>query len=296
MSTNDARRPRAYDAVESLADVEALDAPATALSGWVRGAIPKGAVKDAVSGTWLGHAVHPMLTDLPIGLWSSALALDWLGGRDAAPAAERLVALGLGATLPAIVTGSSEWADSTVGNRVVRRVGLVHALANATATTLFAGSLAARRRGSRGIGKLLALAGGSVLAGGGYLGGHLSLAQGIGVDQTAFEPAVEDWTDVLAEDELADGRPRCVEVDGVAVLVVRDRSEIVALSDRCSHRGGALHEGEIEDGCVVCPLHASRFRLRDGSVERGPSAYPQPVWATRVRAGRVEVRRAGPDD
>jgi nitrite reductase/ring-hydroxylating ferredoxin subunit/uncharacterized membrane protein len=292
MSTSDARRPRAYDAVESLAEVDALDAPASALSGWIRGAIPKGPIKDAVSGTWLGHAVHPMLTDLPIGFWSSALALDWIGGRDAAPAADRLVALGLGATLPAVVTGSSEWADSTVGNPAVSRVGLVHALVNVAATTLFAGSWAARRSGSRGLGKLLGLAGGSVLAGGGYLGGHLSLAQGIGVDQTVFEGGTEEWRDVLAESELDGGRPRCVEVDGTPVLVVRDRGELVALADRCAHRGGALHEGEIEDGCVVCPLHGSRFRLRDGSVERGPSAYPQPVWETRVREGRVEVRRA----
>jgi nitrite reductase/ring-hydroxylating ferredoxin subunit/uncharacterized membrane protein len=292
MTESDARRPRAYDAVDTLAEAEALDAPASALSGWVRAAIPKGPVKDAVSGTWLGHALHPMLTDLPIGLWTGALALDWAGGRDAAPAADRLVALGLGATVPAVVTGASEWADSTVGNAPVRRVGLVHALANVTATTLFAGSLTARRRGSRGIGRLLALAGGGVLATGGYLGGHLSLAQGIGVDQTAFEPAAEEWTDVLGEQELADGRPHCVEVAGVPVLVVRDRGELVALSDRCSHRGGALHEGEIDDGCVVCPLHGSRFRLRDGSVERGPSAYPQPVWEVRAQAGRVEIRRA----
>jgi nitrite reductase/ring-hydroxylating ferredoxin subunit len=72
---------------------------------------------------------------------------------------------------------------------------------------------------------------------------------------------------------------------------MRDRGELVALSDRCAHRGGPLHEGEVQDGCIVCPLHGSRFRLRDGSVELGPSAYPQPVWEIRARDGRVEVRR-----
>jgi nitrite reductase/ring-hydroxylating ferredoxin subunit len=75
-------------------------------------------------------------------------------------------------------------------------------------------------------------------------------------------------------------------------MVVRDGGEVFALSDRCSHRGGRLHDGTIEDGCVRCPLHASVFRLRDGSLERGPSPYPQPVWETRVRDGRVEVRPA----
>jgi nitrite reductase/ring-hydroxylating ferredoxin subunit len=291
MSTTDARRPRAYEAVESLGRIEALDAPASTVSGWVRNAIPKGPVKDAVSGTWLGHALHPLLTDLPNGLWISAVALDLVGGKDAQAAADRLVGLGLGSTLPAIVTGANDWADTTVGNATVRRVGLVHALANVAATTLFAGSLAARRRGSRGTGKLLALAGAGMVGFSGHLGGHLSFAEAVGADQTVFEAAVDDWTDVLAEDEVADGRPHCVEVAGSPVLVMRDRGELVALSDRCAHRGGSLHEGEVEDGCVICPLHGSRFRLRDGSVELGPSAYPQPVWEVRANAGRIEVRR-----
>jgi nitrite reductase/ring-hydroxylating ferredoxin subunit len=219
------------------------------------------------------------------------VALDWLGGRGAAHPADRLVALGIGATLPAIVTGANDWADTTVGNPAVRRVGLVHAAVNVAATTVFAGSFAARRRGSRATGKLLALAGYGVIGVSAHLGGHLSFAEGVGVDETVFEASVDDWTDVLAESELADGRPHCVEVAGSPVLVMRDRGELVALTDRCVHRGGPLHEGEVQDGCVTCPLHGSRFRLRDGSVERGPAAYPQPVWEIRAQDGRVEVRR-----
>jgi nitrite reductase/ring-hydroxylating ferredoxin subunit len=73
-------------------------------------------------------------------------------------------------------------------------------------------------------------------------------------------------------------------------MLLRQGGEIFALSDRCAHRGGPLHEGTIEDGCVTCPWHASVFRLRDGSLERGPSAYPQPAWETRERDGRIEVR------
>jgi nitrite reductase/ring-hydroxylating ferredoxin subunit len=81
-----------------------------------------------------------------------------------------------------------------------------------------------------------------------------------------------------------------VEADGIPVMLVRDRGDVHALSDRCAHRGGPLHEGEIADGCVRCPLHGSTFRLRDGSVIQGPSPYPQPVWETRLREGRIEVR------
>ena len=134
-------------------------------------------------------------------------------------------------------------------------------------------------------------AGAAALTAGGYLGGHLSFAEGIGVDRHVFEDAPEDWTDALADDELAEGQMRCVEAEGTAVLVARWEGELHALSNSCSHRGAPLHEGEIRDGNVVCPWHASVFALSDGALIHGPAAYPQPAWDTRVRAGRIEVRR-----
>ena len=129
----------------------------------VRDTVPAGPAKDALSGVWLGHALHPLLTDLPIGSYTSAVLLDWLGGRDAERAADRLIGLGLLFTLPTAATGMTEWADSEVGDPAVRRVGLVHAALNVGATALFGASLAARRGGARGTGRLLALAGAGLL-------------------------------------------------------------------------------------------------------------------------------------
>jgi nitrite reductase/ring-hydroxylating ferredoxin subunit/uncharacterized membrane protein len=293
MSTSEAGASRTHRAVERLEDATALDAPAEAIAKAVRDALPGGPVKDALSGTWLGHALHPVLTDVPIGTWTSALLLDWLGGRPARPAADRLIGIGLMAALPTVAAGASDWADSTVGNAAVRRVGLVHATGNGLASTLFAASWVARRRGARAHGRLLALAAGAAMATGAFLGGHLSLVRGIGVDETAFDAPPHEWTDVLAEGELAEGRPRAVRVDGIDVMVVRDRGEVRALTDRCAHRGGPLHEGEVRDGCVTCPWHGSTFDLRDGSLVRGPSAYPQPAWEAQVREGRIELRPVG---
>src|SRR5215211_3422597 len=278
MSTIGAVTPRTHRAVERLEGATLLDGPAGTIAKAVRKALPGGPVKDALSGTWLGHALHPVLTDVPIGTWTSALLLDCVGGRPARPAADRLIGIGLLAALPTVAAGASDWADSTAGNAAVRRVGLVHATGNGIAATLFAASLVARRRGARAPGRLLALAGGAAMATGGYLGGHLSMARGIGVDETAFDLPPDDWTDVLAEGELAEGRPRAVRVDAINVMVVRDRGEVRALTDRCAHRGGPLHEGEVRDGCVTCPWHGSTFDLRDGSLVRGPAAYPQPAW------------------
>jgi nitrite reductase/ring-hydroxylating ferredoxin subunit len=284
-------KPRLHRLAAATGELEALDAPAKRLAKVVRSALPGGPVKDVLSGTFLGHPLHPLLTDLPIGSWTSALMLDWVGGPDSRTGARRLIAAGILAAIPTAAAGSSDWADTEVSSPTVRRTGIVHAAANVTALGFFTASYLARRRG-RG-GRALALTGAGALAAGGHLGGHLSFAEGVGVNQTAFEDGPGDWTPTLTEHELAAGRPVCARAGDVNVLIVRDGDGIHALDDRCTHRGGPLHEGEVADGCVTCPWHGSRFRLTDGSVERGPASSPQPLYETRVSDGRVEVRRAG---
>jgi nitrite reductase/ring-hydroxylating ferredoxin subunit/uncharacterized membrane protein len=267
-----------------------LDGPAKAIAERVRSTIPPGPLKDAISGTWLGHALHPVLTDVPIGAWTSATILDLIGGRDARSGADRLVAIGVVAAVPTATTGASEWADSEPGNAPVRRIGAIHALANVAALGLYAASLAARLRGDRGRGVALGLAGAGALVFSGRLGGHLSFARGIGVDQAAFEPAIEDWTDVAAGAEVREEKPVAAQAGTRTVVLVRRSGRVHALAGRCVHRSGPLADGELVDGCIECPWHGSRFRLEDGSVERGPAAYPQPVFEVRERDGRVEVR------
>jgi nitrite reductase/ring-hydroxylating ferredoxin subunit/uncharacterized membrane protein len=275
--------------VRALAGLDALDPLGHALGKAARTIFKPRRLKEALSGSWLGHPLHPVLTDLTIGTFASAVLLDWLGGRQSRPASQRLIGLGLLSAAPVVASGYSDWGDSELGSDAARRIGLVHAAGNATASTLFAASWLARRRGNDG--RPLALAAAAALTAGGYLGGHLSFAEGIGVDRNVFEDAPEGWTDVLAEDDVGEGQMRCVEADGTAVLVARWQGELHALSNSCSHRGAPLHEGEIQDGNVVCPWHASVFALRDGALIHGPAAYPQPAWDSRVRAGRTEVRR-----
>ena len=275
--------------MSAIAGLEVLDGIGERLGKLARDATKPKPLKELLSGTWLGHPVHPVLTDVTIGTLTSALLLDWLGGDESRPAARRLIGLGLLSATPVVASGASDWGDAEPGDESVRRIGLVHATSNALATTLFAASYAARRRGADG--RLLALAGGAALSAGGYLGGHLAFAEGIGVDHTVFEDEADGWTDVLAESTLADGKPRCVEADGTAVMVVRRDGTLYALSDHCSHLGGPLHEGDVTDTTITCPLHESVFELRDGSLVHGPAAYPQPAWDARARAGRVEVRR-----
>src|SRR4051794_28387482 len=121
MSNLRATRPRLHHLVERVGAAAALDGPADAVAKWVREAIPKGPVKDALAGVPLGHAGHPLLTDLPIGTWTSATLLDVFGGDDARGAANTLIGAGILASLPAAASGLNDWADTTPADDSVRR-------------------------------------------------------------------------------------------------------------------------------------------------------------------------------
>ncbi len=272
---------------ERIESLEVLDEPAVQIGKFVRDTIPGGAVKDALSGTWLGHALHPMLTDVPIGAFMSAALLD-VAGED--EAARKLIGAGLAASLPVFWTGWSDWADTEPASDAVRRAGIVHAVTNGAAAALMTASFLARRNGRTGRGKLLSLAGVGLLSAGGWLGGHLSFAQGVGVDTTAFDSGPEEWTRVEVG-ELAENQPVCALAGEVPVLLVRRGGEIKALHNRCTHRAGSLAEGELDANTITCPLHGSVFNLDDGSVERGPAAYPAPSFAVRETPDGIEVRR-----
>ena len=257
----------------------------------VRGLLSPGALKDTLSGTWLGHAVHPMLTDVVIGSFISASLLDLLGGDEDGRASERLIAVGIATYAPTALTGVNDWADTEPADDGVRRAGLVHAAVNSVALSLYTASLAARRRGSRRRGALLGAAGAAALGAGGFLGGHLYLAKGVGPDQTVFDPGPTDWTDAGDAAALtADAPARWIAAD-TPVLLLRRGERLFAIHDRCSHRGCSLSEGRIDGEEVVCACHGSRFGLADGSVRRGPATAPQPAFEAREREGRLEVRR-----
>ena len=281
--------PLAREAVaEGIERLEALDAVAEPLQQAVRTVVPQGTVlKDLLSGTWLGHPVHPPLTDVVIGAWTSALALDLVGGDKTEKAAERLIGIGILAAVPTALTGASDWADVQGGDR---RIGTVHALGNTTALVLHALSWLARRRGHQTRGVALSAIGYGAATFSAWLGGHLSFGKGVGVNQTAFESAPTDWTPVLEAGSLPERELKRAEANGVGVLLVRDGEWIHAIGDRCSHRGCSLSEGELLSDAVRCRCHGSTFRLEDGSIVKGPATAPQPAYDARESDGTIQVR------
>ena len=248
----------------------------------------RGRRRNALSGTWLGHPVHPMLVAVPIGAWVSASVLDVLGQRRAA---RTLIGVGLLAVPAAAATGASDWADTTGAER---RTGLVHMTSNTLASLAYANSWRLRRGGCNGKGALWSLVGATAAAAGGWLGGHLAYSLGVGVDTNAFDAGPQQWTRVEGEIPVGgptEGAALQADAGGTAVLLTRDDGRIRALVDRCSHRGGPLSGGEVSDGCVTCPWHGSRFDLATGEVVRGPAVVPQPTFDVRAANEGWEVRR-----
>jgi nitrite reductase/ring-hydroxylating ferredoxin subunit/uncharacterized membrane protein len=250
-------------------------------------------IKNLLHGTWLGHPLHVILTDVPIGAWTAAIAFDALesmtGRRAYAVAADAAVTVGLVGAVGAATTGLTDWQDI---DPPARRIGLVHGLLNIVSATLFTSSLIARRRRSRSNGRSLAALGYAVSTMAAYLGGNLVYEQKIGVDHTAPEKLPGDFVRVAGDSDIPPRKAVRVEHNGTPILLVRQGSQIYALAETCAHLGGPLSEGKLEDDTISCPWHGSRYSLKDGHVIDGPSVHPQPCLETRVVNGQIEVRKS----
>jgi len=250
-------------------------------------------IKNWLHGTWLGHPLHAVLTDVPIGAWTAAMCFDLvdaIGDREEfGKAADAALMVGIAGALGAAVAGLTDWQDT---DPPARRIGLVHGLMNVGSVALFTGSLVARKRDSRGLGRGLSALAYALATVAAQFGGELVYGQRVGVDHSAGQKLPEDFVPVLAESELREGTPQRVRYEGVPILLVRRGNRVFALAETCSHMGGPLSEGRLIDDSVKCPWHGSQFSLEDGRVLDSPAVHPQPCLDARVRNGQIEVRKA----
>ena len=269
-----------------LEQASALDGVASKLTAAISSTPQR--LRDALHGVWLGHSLHPVLVQAPVGAFISAGVLDLMPATRRA--ATTLIAFGTATTLPAVAAG---WVDWSALTKDKQRPGLVHASANVVAIGLYAASLVARSRGRSG--RALSYAGLSVAGLGAYIGGHISYARGAQVNQAVpdLNRVPSEWTSVGSLASLPEGKPAVRTLGDVPVLLWRQGDQVTAMLERCGHATGPLGEGEVvgtgSDACVVCPWHGSTFRLRDGVVVHGPASSDQPLLRVRVEAGQVEV-------
>lgn len=254
-------------------------------------------LRDVLHGVPLGHPLHPLAVQVPLGAWTSAALLDAVPGTERA--ARMLVAAGVVSALPTAVAGYTDWSEL---HEQQQRVGVVHSAANLLATVLYTASFVQRMRRSGSNGKALGYLAFGVVAFGGFLGGHLSYRQAAGVNHTEDVPhrVPEGWHPLGRLDELASGRLEHRMLGEEPLLVLRRGDEVHVLSDVCSHLSGPLHEGELvgspmgtaqtgTEQCVVCPWHGSTFSVLTGEVVHGPATAGQPKFQTRVTDGILEV-------
>lgn len=250
-------------------------------------------LRNLLNGTWLGEPLHVALTDVPVGAWTVALstdALDFVFDRpEFARVCELSIAIGLLAAAGAAVTGMTDWSDV---NPPARRLGLIHGVLNLSGAALFATSLYLRKKKSRNEGRVAGILAYAVMSYAAHLGGKLVYQCRVGVDRTGGQKFPEQFTAVLPEESLMDGTLTRVTYENTPILLVRKRDRVFAMAETCSHFGGPLSEGKLEEDAVVCPYHYSRFALEDGRVLDGPAVHPQPCLEVRARNGQIELRRA----
>jgi nitrite reductase/ring-hydroxylating ferredoxin subunit/uncharacterized membrane protein len=282
--------------LERVVDSAAIKQIAEPLSRAVRDAYasagPAGQqAKNAMHGVWLGHPLHPVFTDIPIGAWTTALALDAAARDDAGMRRAATFAMGVGlvGALGAAVTGLTDWSETDGRSR---RAGLVHGLLNVTATACFATAFAVRQRDSHSGGRECAWTGYAIAVAAAYLGGDLVFRQRIGVTHADADLPGE-FTPILASGALAENSMVRARAGNTDVLLVRQHGRVCALAHACTHLGGPLSEGTLKDGSVVCPWHGSEFALEDGRVLNGPATHAQPCLAVREQNGQIEVKAAG---
>ena len=284
----------ADNALDTIAGQTWLAPIAEPLSAAVRNAYEAGGetgrrLKNAAHGTWLGHPLHSALTDVPLGAWTTSLVLDAAEAHTGDPgygrAADVAIGLGLAGAAGAAVTGLTDWSE-TGGE--AKRLGLAHGLINIAATSLFATSLILRRSGARQAGRGFSFAGLLTVCAGAYIGGALVYGKRLGVTH-ADEPDAASVTTVLRSDELAERDKRKVSAGGADIVVARHHGRVCALAEHCSHLGGPLSEGTLQNGSIVCPWHGSEFALEDGRVINGPATHPQPRFDAREDHGEIQI-------
>jgi nitrite reductase/ring-hydroxylating ferredoxin subunit/uncharacterized membrane protein len=256
---------------------------------------PPRLLRSLLNGTWFGHPLHPLLTDVPVTSWVLTAIFDviWLISHTtwAAYGGFVSVIVGLLGALGAFATGLTDWSD-TYGAE--RRVGLNHALYNTIATTLYIISFILRLLAGPGDGIAAAIIGFVGLMSvsyAAYLGGDMVFTKGTGVNHTAWEASGEDYEAVLPLEKVEENKLYRVTASGVPVVLLRQGLHLYAISATCPHAGGPLDEGTLTGDIVECPWHGSRFCMRDGRVLTGPATVNAPRYDVRVRNGQVEVKR-----
>ena len=283
---------------EILRELPGFETQAYSISRGVHSWILKGGklrrqVADLLHGTWMGHPLHSVMTDMTIGAWTFSFVLDLLSlnrrSRSLQRSADTLLNLGNASATVTALAGLTDY--STIPDRAVA-TGATHALLNTLVLSVSLFSALLRKKGKREQGILLSSLSSSILLISAWLGGELAYRYKVGVNKSLKPTEPQKWHTTLQDQDLPEMTPKRVDVNGSPVLLYRYQGRVYAIGAVCGHDGGPLEEGKFEGYCVTCPLHQSVYDLRDGSIVHGPTTYTEPHYDVRIQDGRLEVRLA----
>lgn len=281
---------------KTLNEVPGFQSTAESVSRGIHNAVLQGGeptrqLADALHGTWLGHPLHPALTDFVVGALTFGSLFNLISNGDEESgtnkAARLLIKAGIISAIPTALAGLTDY--STIPRRAMT-TGAAHGLLNSTGLTLYLLSLRNGGNGSSTGSKLFSTLGFGVMFVSAWLGGRMTYHDRVGVNKAEFPEGPDDWTSVMKEEELAEGEATRVDLDDSPVLLYKEAGEVFAIGAVCPHEGGPLEEGTFANQCVECPWHQSVFDLNDGSVVHGPSTYVVASYDTRVYRKRIQVR------
>jgi glycine betaine catabolism B len=96
---------------------------------------------------------------------------------------------------------------------------------------------------------------------------------------------VAETKDVQASQMIA------VEVNGEKVCIANVEGRYYAIGNVCTHMGGPLAEGKLEEHVVQCPWHGSRFDIRTGEVVRPPAIRPEPTYEVKEENNNILIKK-----
>jgi nitrite reductase/ring-hydroxylating ferredoxin subunit/uncharacterized membrane protein len=252
-------------------------------------------LRDLLIGRWLGHPLHAVLTDAPIGVLFLVIVFDVLANPGAATVT---LAFGILAMLGAALAGFADYSDT---DGKARERATLHSTLMVVALLVYLISLAMRLGSGSNASTpaiVLSVVAFLILASGAYVGGDVVYVLGNMVSRHAFRGAGTKWialepADVDAAGEIPEGTLVKAKLGINQLVLVRQGEQILALHDTCAHAGGPLNEGKLIGGTLVeCPWHYSRYVMANGNVVQGPSVYDQPSYEVRRReSGGWEARR-----
>ena len=89
--------------------------------------------------------------------------------------------------------------------------------------------------------------------------------------------------------DLQPGQALLVNAGDRRVALFNVGGTCYAIDDTCTHRGGPLSEGTLENDVVTCPWHSARFCVRDGRVQGPPASRNVASYPARVADGNIEI-------